>query len=311
MSAAELLREIVRLYAREQRRHAKCGDGGSTVRCHVLTELYREEGQTQQALAERLGLDKGWISRAVDALATEGCIERRPNERDRRCILLSLTGPGRARAARLERDLNQHAAQLLERLPGDRHPQMQESLQLILKALSGPRNREIASTALTLRPALDRDWAAIEHLLRTEGLPLDGALDHLVNFVVGEVAGRVVCSAGLETYDEHALLRSVVVAPSDRGKGRGKQLVAYMLEQAAMHGVAHLYLLTTSAASFFAELGFEPVNRALLPDALQLSRELQGACPASATAMAMKVPEPSNELKSPSNGLTWATGNSS
>lgn len=64
-AAAPLIREIVRLYVRAQRKQAHCGDGASTVQCHVLTELMREEGMGQQALAQRLGLDKGWISRRV------------------------------------------------------------------------------------------------------------------------------------------------------------------------------------------------------------------------------------------------------
>jgi len=187
---------------------------------------------TQQALAERLGLDKGWISRAVDALATDGCIEKLPNEQDRRSSVLSLTVSGRARAGCLEADLNQHAAQLLESLPVDAHLQVQESLQILLRALSGQDDRVRACDGLKLRPAVDGDWPTIERLLRAEGLPREGALEHLADFVVGEIGGALVCTAGLEIYGDSALLRSVVVAPIARGRncanGMAQSLVTHM-----------------------------------------------------------------------------------
>jgi len=93
-----LLRDIVRLYVRGQRMHAKCGDGISTVQCHVLTELLQTEGVPQQTLAERLGLDKGRISRAVDTLLNDGFIAKLPSEQDCKSVILLLTPPGHIRA---------------------------------------------------------------------------------------------------------------------------------------------------------------------------------------------------------------------
>lgn len=287
-TAAPLIREIVRLYVRAQRKQAKCGDGASTVQCHVLTELLREEGLGQQALAERLGLDKGWISRAVDTLVAEGCISKQASPQDRRSVMLSLTPAGRARAQQLEGELNQHAAQLLQHVPPERHAQVHESLQLLLDALSGRDQRR----ALTTRPASSKDWPDIQRLLLTAGLPLDGAQDHLARFVVGESGGKLVCAAGLECYGANALLRSVVVDAQARGAGWGKHLLAQLTKQASEQGVSQLYLLTTTAESYFSRLGFRAVNRARIPKQLERSRELQGACPASATAMTMKISSP-------------------
>jgi DNA-binding MarR family transcriptional regulator/N-acetylglutamate synthase-like GNAT family acetyltransferase len=289
MTAALLLREITRLYVREQRKHAKCGDGTSTVQCHVLTELFRDEGLSQQTLVGRLGFDKGWISRAVDALVADGCIERRPNPEDRRSTLLFLTPSGRHRAGSLEQNLNLHASQLLNSLPADSHRQIEDSLQMLLKALTCPSAGAGACASLELRPALDSDRVFIERMLIQEGLPLDGVQEHLADFAVGELDRRVVCAAGFEFYGTDALLRSVVMSPAERGKGRGKQLISYMVEYAAARGVTRLYLLTTTAAAYFSKMGFVHVDRALLPQALQQSRELQGACPASASAMSLRV----------------------
>jgi amino-acid N-acetyltransferase len=289
MSTASLLRDVVRLYTREQRKQAKCRDGASNVQCHVLTEMYREEGLTQQALAERLGLDKGWISRAVDALVAEECVARRPNPADRRSTVLSLTETGQARAARLENELNSHAFRLLDGLPAAYHPQIEKSLQMLLDALSHPQPCVSACTTPHLRPASSSDWAGIERLLRAEGLPLDGAQECLGDFIVGEEGGTIVCAAGLEIYGNDALLRSVVVASAARGQSLAKRMVVQLAEQAYKRNVKRLYLLTTSAASYFSQIGFEVIDRRELPDCLRESRELQGACPASATAMAMAI----------------------
>ncbi|MET3135396.1 N-acetylglutamate synthase-like GNAT family acetyltransferase/DNA-binding MarR family transcriptional regulator [Oxalobacteraceae bacterium GrIS 1.11] len=288
-AAAPLIREIVRLYVRAQRKQAKCGDGASTVQCHVLTELLREEGLPQQALAERLGLDKGWISRAVDTLVTEGCITKQASEQDRRSVVLSLTAAGRARAQQLEDELNHHAVQLLARVPRDRQAQVHESLQLLIEALLAPQSCRAEYGALTMRPATSQDWPAIKRMLLAEGLPLDGAQEHLTRFTVGEASGQLVCAGGLEVYGADALLRSVVVDTESRGKGWGKQLLIQLTEQAAGLGVTKLYLLTTTAEAYFSRLGYGAVSRSRIPEQLKRSREFQGACPASATVMTMRI----------------------
>jgi amino-acid N-acetyltransferase len=291
-TAAPLIRDIVRLYVREQRKQARCGDGASTVQCHVLTELLREEGLSQQALVERLGLDKGWISRAADALVSEGCISRQASVTDRRSVMLFLTRAGRARAQQLEQELNRHASQLLERMPPEHRPMVQQSLQLLADALSATPS---CKGALVMRPAAKQDWPAIKGMLLAEGLPPDGAKDHLAHFLVGEQGGQLACAGGLEVYGGAALLRSVVVAPEARGKGLAKRLLADLAALAASLGIGRLYLLTTTAESYFSGLGFRRVARSRIPGQLQQSREFQGACPASASAMVLRIQSPSSK----------------
>jgi amino-acid N-acetyltransferase len=291
-TAAPLIRDIVRLYVREQRKQARCGDGASTVQCHVLTELLREEGLSQQALVERLGLDKGWISRAADALVSEGCISRQASATDRRSVMLFLTRAGRARAQQLEQELNRHASQLLERVPPEHRPMVQQSLQLLADALLATPS---CKGALVMRPAAKQDWPAIKDMLLAEGLPPDGAKDHLAHFLVGEQGGQLASAGGLEVYGGAALLRSVVVAPEARGKGLAKRLLADLAALAASLGIGRLYLLTTTAESYFSGLGFRRVARSRIPGQLQQSREFQGACPASASAMVLRIQSPSSK----------------
>lgn len=139
------------------------------------------------------------------------------------------------------------------------------------------------------RPAVADDWAEIEALLTNARLPLDGAQAQLASFIVGEVAGAIVCAGGLEHYGTVALLRSVVVSTDQRGSGIGGLLYDELAGKARTYGFDKLYLLTTTAAPFFARRGFAQEVRTAAPAALQASREFQGACPASATLMSLAL----------------------
>jgi DNA-binding MarR family transcriptional regulator len=139
MKSNTLLREVVREYVRSQRQSAGCGDTASTVECHVLTELHRNDGVTQQELANRLMLDKGWISRAVDRLVAGGLVERTPDDTDRRRVQLRLLPAGRARAAALEARLDSHAASLLGDLSPAEDCQLAAMLQQVLASLDRQR----------------------------------------------------------------------------------------------------------------------------------------------------------------------------
>lgn len=290
-AAARLVRDVARLYVRSQRDHAKCGDGGSTVKCHVLTELLRQEGLTQRALVERLGLDKGWISRAVDSLVADGTVSKKTSTQDRRSVTLALTPAGRLRASALEDELDGHAEQLLARVPGDRHAQVQESLQLLLDALSGDGKVLQRDTCgpLNLRRPASADWPGIAQLLSAAGLPLDGARDHIDHFIVGEIDGELACAGGLEIYGADALLRSIVVTAEMRGRSCARKMLDQLMQDCARLGVTRVYLLTTTAQAYFARLGFAMVDRAEIPEPVRLSRQFQDACPASATAMALQL----------------------
>ena len=139
-----------------------------------------------------------------------------------------------------------------------------------------------------LRLALRTDEQAVESLLSSAGLPLDGVRDALRCFVVAEEGGEIVGVAGIEacgTAGEHALLRSVAVAPSWQGKGLGRALVSRTIAEAESRGAKALYLLTTTAEGYFPSFGFATTSRESVPEDVKATVEFQGACPASATVM--------------------------
>jgi amino-acid N-acetyltransferase len=145
--------------------------------------------------------------------------------------------------------------------------------------------RKPESDIPALVPARAEHWGEVNALLRSQGLPVAGALEHMGNFLVLVNEGSVVALAGLEAYPPIGLLRSVAVRPNAQKRGLGGLLTAAMLERARALGIQDVYLLTTTAAPFFERHGFVAVARGALPSDLGASREFQGACPASAVAM--------------------------
>jgi amino-acid N-acetyltransferase len=142
-----------------------------------------------------------------------------------------------------------------------------------------------AAARALVRQATPGDLPAVERLLTASGLPLDGVREALAGFLVAESGGGLVGVAGLEVCCEHALLRSVAVAPEWRSRGLGRELVTRLIAQAEARGIPALYLLTTTADKYFPGFGFERITRDAVPADVQTTGEFQGACPASATVM--------------------------
>lgn len=141
----------------------------------------------------------------------------------------------------------------------------------------------------SIRRANPEDWDAIAALLSASNLPLDGARDAVVGFVVAEHDRAIVGCAAIERYGGVGLLRSVAVAPAERGSGVGIALVERCLADAREASLSALVLLTTTAERFFPRFGFERIDRSEVPDALRASPELRDACPASAVVMKLSL----------------------
>ena len=138
---------------------------------------------------------------------------------------------------------------------------------------------------LELREARSADLAQVLALLRRAGLPAAGVAESFSQFYVAHNQGALVGAAGLEVYGASALLRSVVVDDEWRGTGVGRSLIDHALEQARQHGIADVFLLTTTAEHYFPRFGFACVTRDSVTDDVKRSVEFQGACPASAVVM--------------------------
>jgi len=94
---------------------------------------------------------------------------------------------------------------------------------------------------------------------------------------------------GVELCGDFALLRSLAVDNAARGKGCGKRLVQEVENYAARRGVKRLYLLTTTAETFFVGLGYARVDRDRVPEPIRATTEFSTLCSSSAAVMVKEL----------------------
>lgn len=143
--------------------------------------------------------------------------------------------------------------------------------------------------AVDIRVATNQDLPAIEQLLASNDLPLDGVADGLCRFLVAESGERIVGVIGMETRGRYGLLRSTAVATDWRNRGIARRLVERIIAEAEARDFRALYLLTTTAETYFPSLGFRKATRDAVPDPIRATSEFQDACPASATVMCLTL----------------------
>lgn len=143
-------------------------------------------------------------------------------------------------------------------------------------------------TGLTIRssPSL----AGAVALLQKASLPVaDLGEAHLDHFFYCGSAAEPDGLIGLELYEQHALLRSLVVAPTSQSRGMGGVLLQHAESYARAAGVQSIFLLTTTAESFFRQRGYVTTDRANAPAPIRATREFADICPASSAFMVKRL----------------------
>lgn len=143
----------------------------------------------------------------------------------------------------------------------------------------------MASTTVRLQRADEDALGYVERVLDRNDLPSGDVRAKPDCFYVATSGGDPVGVGGIEVYGTDGLLRSVVVEESVRGTGYGSTLVDALETTAHDDGVSALYLLTTTAAGFFAARGYDEVDRVEAPDAIRQTTEFADLCPDTATCM--------------------------
>ena|SRR3984957_16743427 len=137
---------------------------------------------------------------------------------------------------------------------------------------------------LTIRGRPPRSTAVA--LLEAQGLPASDITDeHLRHFFFMGSADSPTGLVGVEILGTDALLRSLVVAETARAQGLGSALVQHAEDYAASCSVGAMYLLTTTAETFFERRGYRRVDRSEAPQAIQRTVEFSSLCPASSAFM--------------------------
>ena len=124
-----------------------------------------------------------------------------------------------------------------------------------------------------------RNW------LLAEGLSPESASEEGVDLFVWRGGDSIAGVAGLEALGPQGVLRAVAVRREWRRRGIAAALVEHIRETARQMGLSELYLLTTTAAEYFAGQGFERIARGDVAGPVLESSEFATLCPDAATVM--------------------------
>lgn len=122
-----------------------------------------------------------------------------------------------------------------------------------------------------------------QHKLPTSDIDEEKLLYLLVN------DGKAIGTAGLEIFEDCALLRSVSVLQDEQGKGYGKIINTEIENYAKESGITCLYLLTTTAKDFFDKQGYCVIKREESPEAIRQTAEFSSLCPSTAVIMKKRI----------------------
>jgi DNA-binding MarR family transcriptional regulator/GNAT superfamily N-acetyltransferase len=252
----------------------------SLAEARALFELGQAESLAQGVLRERLGLDKGQLSRLVAKLARCGLVARRPAGRGR-SVMLALTEAGSALYREIDARSAEEVGALVATLTGAERADLAAALETVTRLLPGGD----APAPVTIRPhgIGDIGWIIHRHgvlYAREYGWTIDferavaeiGAA-FLRDFdaatdrcLVAERNGRIVGSATVVRQDAAmAKLRLVYVEPELRGTGLGRRLVEASMDAARAAGFRSMTLWTNDvllpARALYERLGFRLTAR--------------------------------------------------
>ena len=137
-----------------------------------------------------------------------------------------------------------------------------------------------------LRPARPTEFDAIAGLLIAAELPVEDLnVTMLDGFIVATEGDVCVGVVGLEIYESNALLRSLAAEQQHRSRGLGTRLVDAIETEVQTRGVTALYLLTTTATTFFERVGYTAHDRATVPPSIAATTEFSSLCPDTADCL--------------------------
>ena len=250
----------------------------SLAEVRVLYELAHAQAQLVASdLAQRLGLDAGYLSRILRGFVASGYVRKSPAEGDARRLRLTLTPAGRKAFAPIDRASHDEIAALLAPLPNAAQRRLVGAMQTVETLLGEP---EKSTTPILLRPHRpgDMGWVVACHgRLYAEEYGWDETFEALVADIAarfikrydpkrercwiaerdGENVGSVFV---VERSPSVAQLRLLIVDPSARGAGIGRRLVAECIDFARRTGYRKMMLWTNggldAARHLYEDAGF-------------------------------------------------------
>jgi DNA-binding MarR family transcriptional regulator/GNAT superfamily N-acetyltransferase len=247
----------------------------------VLYELANREEAAATELRRELGLDAGYLSRILRSFQGKGLVARQPSPEDGRQRLLTLTERGKKAVVPLDARAREQVGAMLRDLPAPGRDRLVAAMRTIEQLLGGRPASAATCRLRTHRPG-DMGWVVHRHaVLYFEEYGWDERMEALIAEIVAkfirefdaerercwiaERDGEPVGSIFLVKKSRRvAQLRLLLVEPSARGSGIGRQLVAECLRFARDAGYRTVTLWTNdvlhAARRIYQEAGFKLVH---------------------------------------------------
>jgi DNA-binding MarR family transcriptional regulator/GNAT superfamily N-acetyltransferase len=255
----------------------------SLAEARLLFEIANSERPTASAIAARLKLDMGYVSRILGRFEDRGLIRRETSPSDGRQSILSLTARGRKEFATLNRRSDEQVAAMLTPLGPEKQQRLVAAMTAIESALGKEEGAARPYVLRNHRPG-DMGWVVHRHgALYAQEYGWDERFEAFVARITGDFidqfnAKRERCWIAERdgeflgcvflvkdrTAKKTAKLRLLLVEPSARGLGVGRTLVRQCTEFARQAGYARIVLWTnsilTSARRIYESEGYRLVK---------------------------------------------------
>lgn len=241
----------------------------SLAEARLLYEIANSEPAIAAEIAARLQLDMGYVSRILQRFEDRGLIRRKPSRADGRQNIITLSAAGRREFARLDQRSNEQVAAMLAPLGPEKQRTLQQSMTAIESIFAAEESSKKRPFLLRAHRPGDMGWIVHRHGAlyareygwdeRFEALVARITADFIEHYDAklercwiaerdGEFVGCVFLVRDREQ-EGTAKLRLLLVEPSARGMGVGRELVRQCTQFARQAGYARLVLWTNSVLS--------------------------------------------------------------
>jgi DNA-binding MarR family transcriptional regulator/N-acetylglutamate synthase-like GNAT family acetyltransferase len=227
----------------------------------VITELYFTKGTTATEVREKIGIDRGYMSRILQKFEDDNIITKKRSSNDQRQYSLYLTKHGEEIYNGLVENANQGVEKMIESISQPELSNLITSMEIIESIFS---NENPPQSNVSIRSFRAGDVGYVAHLHGIlydktykfgpmfEYYVMKGLAEFMMNSDGGElwvveVNGKIVGSIAItKSNDTVAQLRWFVLDENYQGVGIGKKLMETAINFCHNQGYQHVFLWTVS-----------------------------------------------------------------
>lgn len=227
----------------------------------VITELHFTNGTTATEVREKLGIDRGYMSRILQKFEDENIITKKRSSNDQRQYSLHLTKHGEEIYKGLVENANHGVEKMIESIPQMELSNLITSMDNIQSIFS---KKYSSLSEVSIRPFKAGDVGYVAHLHGVlydntykfgpmfEYYVMKGLAEFMINsdggeLWIAEVNGKIVGSIAItKSNNTVAQLRWFVLDENYQGIGIGKKLMDTAINFCQNQGYQHVFLWTVS-----------------------------------------------------------------